>query len=342
MNALGQALLTSWVMIAAAMGCSSQVAEPDSETHWLRVCNEDADCEGGLSCWCGLCTTLCTSTSDCSKLPSGAVCADIETANAACMGFATKNACVLPCGTSEPSGTQPCAALGANASCGWDGICRNNSGVLTCYERMAEATKEAYAIVAQADTTCVTDADCVSSTDVLLCAPGCASWAISKTGAAQIAPAIGAADPPVCKFAAECAIPCPRGGAPACVAGKCLLQGPPGCDSCVSELPQTCSERSAQMAALISGYVEATDKSCSTDADCTAVSLSTDCNDHCPAAVSQTAASALTTALQGIETSFCPNFVHDGCEVARGTGTCLLTTGADGGTSTKCVSGLCQ
>jgi hypothetical protein len=98
----------------------------------------------------------------------------------------------------------------------------------------------------------------------------------------------------------------------------------------------------AQMASLVSEYVTAATKNCSTDADCTRVSLSPDCYDACPAAVSQTAASALTTALQGIETSFCPTFVHDGCKVTGGTGTCLLTPGGDGGTSAKCVSGLCQ
>jgi hypothetical protein len=127
MNALGRALVAGWVMIAAAIACSSSVVQPDSETHWLSACSLNADCGSSFQCWCGLCTSLCTSTSDCSKLPSGTVCADSNTANTACSGVATTTACVLPCGALEPSGTQPCVVLGAHASCGRDGVCETTA-----------------------------------------------------------------------------------------------------------------------------------------------------------------------------------------------------------------------
>ena len=56
-NALARALLTGLAMIAVAIGCASSVIDPDSETHWLRVCGANADCGNGLSCVCnGTCT----------------------------------------------------------------------------------------------------------------------------------------------------------------------------------------------------------------------------------------------------------------------------------------------
>lgn len=55
----------------ALSGCAES-RSPDGfmgNTNWLTACQEDADCDDGLSCICGVCTRECDSVSDCSGLP---------------------------------------------------------------------------------------------------------------------------------------------------------------------------------------------------------------------------------------------------------------------------------
>ncbi len=53
----------------------------DSQTNWLRVCQDGDDC-GGLACVCGVCTQGCGEPEDCAAL-SGASCVAAEEAGAA-------------------------------------------------------------------------------------------------------------------------------------------------------------------------------------------------------------------------------------------------------------------
>jgi len=73
MNRLAIALAFGSMAIALAIGCSSSVSDPDSETHWLRKCSVDSDCAKGLSCLCNTCTRPC-GTSDCKSLGAGTSC----------------------------------------------------------------------------------------------------------------------------------------------------------------------------------------------------------------------------------------------------------------------------
>jgi hypothetical protein len=114
MNRLGRALVAAFAAaVVVAIGCSSSVAAPDSETHWLRTCKDDADCNEGSLCICGTCTRACTAD-DCSSLGKGAIC--VAPAHAAF---------VEGCGPSTP--LQVCSA-----TCKRDGDCAPHGSALHC------------------------------------------------------------------------------------------------------------------------------------------------------------------------------------------------------------------
>jgi hypothetical protein len=88
------------------------------------------------------------------------------------------------------------------------------------------------------------------------------------------------------------------------------------------------------MMTLTSEYAGKADKTCATDSDCTLVELTSDCFYDCPAAVSKSGAPALEGALKGIEQSFCPPYLVDGCTLVTNMVGCFRNL--------KCVSNLCQ
>lgn len=225
---------------------------------------------------------------------------------------------------------------------------RTDARVLDCSQSLTDADQRAHAILAVADTTCTADADCVFS-DTIPCGTTCFQEPVSKSGAADIAPALAELASAVCDpiSAAGCVVPplaCPARGTPRCLAGICLSQGLPGCDSCITEIPPpSCGKRTQQMTMLISEYVGKADIACSVDTDCTGVRLTSDCFYDCPVPVSTSSAPELERALHGIEQSFCPPYLADGCEVYTTMIGCFLREGPDGGIhSTKCSSNRCQ
>lgn len=63
----------------ACGGASTQSSDrngngTDSNTHWLSRCTEDADCDDGLSCLCGACTSACVSEVGCAELDGAGIC----------------------------------------------------------------------------------------------------------------------------------------------------------------------------------------------------------------------------------------------------------------------------
>jgi hypothetical protein len=106
-------------VMQGASGCGrADSSRVDSETHWLMSCDTDLDCGAG-SCECGVCTTACASSADCSALgvsgvecvaPSGLCGASGE--SVAGTSAAAASACFLPC-----EGDADCSALGAGAVC---------------------------------------------------------------------------------------------------------------------------------------------------------------------------------------------------------------------------------
>lgn len=59
------------VVFALLSACGSRVQHnggTDSNTHWLQVCDDDAECDETLSCICGLCTVECPADDHCAAL----------------------------------------------------------------------------------------------------------------------------------------------------------------------------------------------------------------------------------------------------------------------------------
>lgn len=89
-------------LLAALAGCDGSdrggLGRSDSESHWLRACQADAEC-GELQCVCGVCTVPCAD--GCEGVAEGAVCA--EAPAAACGGGATA-ICSRACGAADACG----------------------------------------------------------------------------------------------------------------------------------------------------------------------------------------------------------------------------------------------
>jgi len=104
--------------LEGASGCGrTDSPQLDSETHWLTSCDSDQDCGAG-SCECGVCTTACVTSADCSGLGLASVecvglsgaCASVATAAGASSSEGA--ACLLSCVDDAD-----CAGLGAGARC---------------------------------------------------------------------------------------------------------------------------------------------------------------------------------------------------------------------------------
>lgn len=93
-----------------------------SETNFLAVCTDE--CEGGLTCICGVCTHACSHTNQCASLGSGTECVagSARTARAACAGEDAATFCDRPCTTETD-----CDVLGAGFVC-QEGYCRTPDG----------------------------------------------------------------------------------------------------------------------------------------------------------------------------------------------------------------------
>src|SRR5262249_36612841 len=103
-----------FVPLAVADGCSSNTAHSgNSNTNWLRTCEEDDDCGRGLACLCGTCTLGCSVLADCSPLGERAKCASVVAELTACSPSArpASSLCLSTCSASSPCGAgQACIA----------------------------------------------------------------------------------------------------------------------------------------------------------------------------------------------------------------------------------------
>jgi len=96
-------------------GCEPQTSDPTGgETHFLRVCTDDANaCGSALSCLCGVCTVACQVEASCASFPE-ASCTARPSGTCGVAG----NVCDLPCAADGD-----CAVLSAEHRCE-SGSCR--------------------------------------------------------------------------------------------------------------------------------------------------------------------------------------------------------------------------
>lgn len=110
-----------WLLVVALagggtyVGCSTPPLV-DSNTNWLRMCSESAECGSALACVCGICTETCSLDSTCGE--RGGVCAEPEGLNG--------NACSSTAegGGPQSSGTAICLpGCSADEDCDSDWAC---------------------------------------------------------------------------------------------------------------------------------------------------------------------------------------------------------------------------
>jgi hypothetical protein len=161
----------------------------------------------------------CTSSACATSIPS----------TEACAGPPLQSQCAVTC-----MADSDCGALGPTGVC-TAGLCRRplvvtttNGHVLTCAERSADIKAKLDPVVASADRSCMTDADCIPATLWNACfSDGCNWVSVSRVGAVSIAAELDTLRTHECDaaFKAGCAeargFSCPTGSPIACVSGAC-------------------------------------------------------------------------------------------------------------------------
>lgn len=91
------ALLLSALL--AAVACSdAQGSDINGETHFLKLCQDDAAaCGSGLACLCGVCTRACEASSDCSAFPAAECVTPTAPASPAACGSEPVSRCDVRC-----------------------------------------------------------------------------------------------------------------------------------------------------------------------------------------------------------------------------------------------------
>jgi hypothetical protein len=237
-------LALAW-LVAVGDGCGSSaplevrdggdsdvmgVAMPATGNHPFDVCLNGSGCADGYQCFCGICTKACSAPQECSRLGAGATCPATVPLTSACREPLNLG-CVIPC-----VGDGDCTALGlgATAVCtaGW---CRrpllvtmSNGAVVSCADRAAAMKATIDPLVADADRSCTTDADCARAYLGNACfGDGCSGVYVSQASAMALSAQQMKLQDQNCdaSFKAGCVGPglthCPLRGFPVCVAGLC-------------------------------------------------------------------------------------------------------------------------
>src|SRR5690606_40856393 len=92
----GRGLLWSLWLGFALFSCQGPQAV-GTNTNWMKLCDEDAECGAELSCECGRCTLACAESSTC---PEGSSCSPSSAALLQCGGVQTAT-CQPTCSRSD-------------------------------------------------------------------------------------------------------------------------------------------------------------------------------------------------------------------------------------------------
>jgi hypothetical protein len=102
------AIVGIFVVMAHSSCSSPETGSTDGNTSWLKPCDGDAECKGGLYCECGLCTRECADLGDCAGLGE-ARCSPATTVRPSCTS-AVSRICAQRCDTIGdcPAGLEAC------------------------------------------------------------------------------------------------------------------------------------------------------------------------------------------------------------------------------------------
>jgi hypothetical protein len=284
---------------------------------WSAVCLNDADCANGLVCFCGLCSTPCTDSTECTRFSDKATCPGGFEVTSACVTPASrfpKPACAVVCERDVD-----CTSLGATAVC-TGGFCkvpalvtRKDGGIVTCAERTAAMTPAIVNTFARADRSCNADSDCTTAPFGNDCyGNGCTEVPISKSAEASVTSELSSTASLYCHdfFEAGCVGPglvnCPEELFPSCIDGLC--QFPITVGSAENTVP-TCTDRAGQIAQELTPYGRANPSSlsCTNDGECLQVNL-VSCAGGCGAVMSKSAFDAAAETLAAIDQTYCVPF----------------------------------
>ncbi len=84
--------LTALTLSVASLllpGCGSRIDDTGTETHWLKACDSDAECNGPTSCLCGVCTITCERDNSCPDQAPRCLVSDDDS----CSGGASESIC---------------------------------------------------------------------------------------------------------------------------------------------------------------------------------------------------------------------------------------------------------
>jgi hypothetical protein len=301
-----------------------------SNTNWFATCSSSAECGSGLECWCGICTSPCAT--ECATGPAAATC---ESPPPACADPSKKSACAISC-TKDAE----CKSLGADATC-TGSVCRKGKsgggGKVDCESSSSEAYDRLSALQSTADQSCTSTADCTEFPGVS-CRNHCSIGTVSKTGAAALTPQLDAIEEEICKpFAASgCKVtepPCAFPGNPTCVAGKCQ-HALPGQDMGSGK---TCDDRVNEIGDRLYAALDALDRSCNSNAECTRIGPGDKCFSGCATdAVSTKAASDFVAMRAAVDRDLCDAYLADGCTEPSFFGCPLIPAEPP-----QCVNGTC-
>lgn len=89
------------LLVGSLSSCGDQAPKAEGETHWLQICQSDADC-GGAQCICNLCSGSCRGDDDCTRGQTAAQCFDAQSPGVAqrCPGVEAEveALCLATCG----------------------------------------------------------------------------------------------------------------------------------------------------------------------------------------------------------------------------------------------------
>jgi hypothetical protein len=163
--------LVLMVGIALSGACTESMtpsAMGNTNWNWLTLCSDDDDCDGAMTCSCGVCTRECSSSRECAGL-SGSSCAQVSAQPSCDQMASVERVCLLRCA--------------ANADCGEGARCERGSCVGMAVQ--AAPDENAFMLTREDDVvsvpdvykTCAQDADCMVVET--LCSECCEETAIA-------------------------------------------------------------------------------------------------------------------------------------------------------------------